>query len=169
MDNRLNKLNIGAGRYHIPGYISVDLYHPKAEVRAPAWRLGYPDNSACAIYCSHMMEHLEGEQVAWTLMEFRRVLAPLGVMELITPDLEKAMKYFLKSGKIGREHALRRIFGHQRKEGDTHYTGFWRERWMWLLPQYGFDILEIRNQESRFKVPESHIKESDLYVKAIKK
>jgi len=165
----LNKLNIGAGRYQLPDYISVDLYHPKAEVMAPAWELPYEDNTACAIYCSHMMEHLEGEQLAWTLQEFRRVLAPVGVMELITPDLEKAIRYFLRANRDGREHALSRIFGHQRKEGDTHYTGFWKERWMCLLPQYGFDILEIRNQESRFKVPESYIKESDLYVKAIKK
>lgn len=163
------KLNVGAGRYHLIGYESVDLFHPKADIKAPAWDLPYGDNTINDIYCSHMMEHLQGEELKWTLKEFSRVIKPLGILEIITPDLMKAIKYWLNSNYTNRwGHAMDRIFGHQRKDGDVHYTGFTSERWQRLLPQYGFKVLKVRNQPSRFDNPNRHIRNTDLYVKAEK-
>lgn len=167
------KLNVGAGRNILKDYQNVDLYHPRADVTAPAWDLPYGDETVAEIYCSHMMEHLrvgEPNQLDLTLKEFYRVLVPLGILEMITPDLEKAIKYWLNTNENTRwDYAHKRIFGYQRNDGEIHYTGFTAIRWESLLPHYGFKILELRNQPNRFKRDEQHIKNSDLYVRAQKR
>ena len=58
------------------------------------WREGetlpFPDNSVCALYCSHVFEHLPAATLPSLLAECRRVLKPEGIMRVVVPDLEQA-------------------------------------------------------------------------------
>jgi SAM-dependent methyltransferase len=50
--------------------------------------LPFPDNSFCAVYGSHVLEHLYLEQAKRLLKECLRVLQPGGVLRLVVPDLQ---------------------------------------------------------------------------------
>jgi predicted SAM-dependent methyltransferase len=52
-----------------------------------ARRLPLADGSADAVYCSHVLEHLDCRQVEQFLSEVRRILAPGGVLRIAVPDL----------------------------------------------------------------------------------
>lgn len=59
------------------------------------WREGenlpFPDNSVCAIYCSHVLEHVPADTLPSLLAECRRVLKLEGIMRVVVPDLEQAL------------------------------------------------------------------------------
>lgn len=61
-------------------------------------RIPCADDSAAAVYSSHMIEHLDrGEAVAF-LGEVRRILRPGGVLRIAAPDLAQLVQGYLASG-----------------------------------------------------------------------
>jgi len=52
-----------------------------------AVRIPCPDESAAAVYSSHMIEHLDRAEARVFLAEARRVLRPGGVLRIAAPDL----------------------------------------------------------------------------------
>ena len=54
------------------------------DVRKP---LPFQDNSLCAIYASHLLEHLYLEEAKSLLKECFRVLQPGGILRMVVPDL----------------------------------------------------------------------------------
>ncbi|MEC8741596.1 MAG: methyltransferase domain-containing protein [Candidatus Thermoplasmatota archaeon] len=90
-------LNVGAGHYHIPGFVSLDYisdyYHGGAtstagvvhyDIRSDA--LPYGDETVSNVYASHVIEHVESEHVERFLVEAYRVLKPGGVLRIACPD-----------------------------------------------------------------------------------
>lgn len=59
--------------------------------------LPLPDSSAEVLYSSHMLEHLDREEVIAFLGEARRVLAIGGIIRIAVPDLEKYVEAYLKT------------------------------------------------------------------------
>lgn len=57
----------------------------------------YPDASVDAVYHSHVLEHIDRDQVPAFLAESRRVLRPGGVLRIVTPDLEWIARDYLTS------------------------------------------------------------------------
>ncbi len=62
-------------------------------------RTGIPaeDASADAVYSSHVVEHIDRDQVEGFLKEIRRVLKPGGILRITTPDLEVMVRNYLES------------------------------------------------------------------------
>lgn len=60
-------------------------------------RKGIPldDGTADAVYHSHVLEHIDREQVAGFFTEIRRVLKPGGVHRVVVPDLERYAREYL--------------------------------------------------------------------------
>lgn len=58
-------------------------------------RLPIEDNSADAVYHSHVLEHIDRHQVGFFLAEIRRVLRPGGVQRIVVPDFELACRRYL--------------------------------------------------------------------------
>jgi SAM-dependent methyltransferase len=52
-----------------------------------ALRIPCPDNSAAAVYSSHMIEHLDRVEAVAFLIEASRILRPGGVLRIAAPDL----------------------------------------------------------------------------------
>jgi SAM-dependent methyltransferase len=65
------------------GYVSADLASPFAMVRMDITRIAYPDEYFDAIYCSHVLEHVEDDRRA--MREFHRVLRKDGWAILNVP------------------------------------------------------------------------------------
>src|SRR5262245_6510661 len=61
-------------------------------------KIPVPENSAEVVYSSHMLEHLDRQEVTQFLAEARRVLVPGGVIRLAVPDLEKHIRLYLNHG-----------------------------------------------------------------------
>ncbi len=60
-------------------------------------RLPLPDSSAEVLYSSHMMEHLDRNEVIAFLGEARRVLAIGGVIRIVVPDIKKYVEAYLRT------------------------------------------------------------------------
>jgi len=65
------------------GYITADLLDPRAMVKMDITDIQYPDESFDAIYCSHVLEHVQEDKQA--LREFHRVLKREGWALVLVP------------------------------------------------------------------------------------
>lgn len=90
-------LNVGCGSYEIEGFISVDYlsewYYSNKRFNRVHYdmrndNLPYADNSVDAIYCSHVIEHIETEHVEEFFKESYRSLKSGGVLRICCPDPE---------------------------------------------------------------------------------
>mgnify|MGYP001579314433 CR=1 FL=1 len=84
------RLNIGAGPRAFPGWISVD-FDPtnKPDILWEAdgpQPLPFPDGSVAAVYCSHMIDHLDWRAGRRFLKECARALAPGAPIRLVCCD-----------------------------------------------------------------------------------
>lgn len=88
-------LNVGAGSYHINGFISLDIQtdhykkrqnkpFKKYDIRSDA--MPFKDNSVDNIYVSHVLEHIEKEYIQTFFREAARVLKKGGVLRICVPD-----------------------------------------------------------------------------------
>lgn len=135
------QLNLGSGPYAEPGWVNVDKswtsrlsrVRPLVRVLARAGVLGeqqrrtvwprevirrdlskpleWNDDSARAIYSSHMVEHFERAEARRLLEECLRVLAPNGVLRLVLPDVEAGAREYLHQKEIGNVHAADEFVG----------------------------------------------------------
>jgi len=60
-------------------------------------KLPFKDGEVMHIYCSHTLEHLHPDSVGPILSEFKRVLNDKGVIRIVLPDCELAVKWYLKN------------------------------------------------------------------------
>jgi predicted SAM-dependent methyltransferase len=84
------KLNLGCGPNPKPGWINIDLFDSRADLRLDLreeWP--FPDNTITYIYSEHVFEHFELQtEVPHFLSEARRVLRPGGTFDVGIPDTE---------------------------------------------------------------------------------
>jgi SAM-dependent methyltransferase len=83
----LLKLNLGAGKSRMEGYLSVDSIPFEgldvvADLRKP-WP--WDDGSVSNIHMSHVLEHFSGDERVHIFNEAYRVLAPAGTVYIVTP------------------------------------------------------------------------------------
>lgn len=124
------------------GWTTVDAFTP-ADVCADMWELPLADGSASRIWSSHALEHVALERVAPTLAEWRRVLAPGGLLELAVPDLDYAAAYWLEHP--GDPWALAILFGNQAHAGEFHRTGWSAGTLVAALEAAGFEAITVES------------------------
>jgi SAM-dependent methyltransferase len=66
-----------------PGYLSADLFEPRAMEEMDITDIQYPDETFDVIYCSHVLEHVTDDRKAMT--ELHRVLKRDGWAVLLVP------------------------------------------------------------------------------------
>ena len=83
------KVNIGAGRFPLKGWLNVDL--PPAQLGLNLrWGLPFADGSVKYVFMSHVLEHFYyPKEALGILREIRRVLEPSGRLRVVVPDIEK--------------------------------------------------------------------------------
>lgn len=116
-------LNIGSGKFDLPGHVSIDIKNGK-----DARKLDYPDNSVDEVYASHVLEHFGADETELVLKEWVRVLKPGGIIRIAVPDMRKAMAEVQKDDPInGHAHLQSVMFGSRTDENDRHQVGFVKE------------------------------------------
>lgn len=68
-------------------YITADLYDKRASVKMDITSIEFPDRSVDAVYCSHVLEHVQDDRKA--LSEFHRILKPDGWAVFMIPITEE--------------------------------------------------------------------------------
>jgi len=85
---------VSAGQTNVPWNPAVFIH----DVRRP---LPFPDDSAEAVYSSHLLEHLYREEAKRLIQECFRVLSRGGVLRVVVPDLRAIVREYLGEEKIG--------------------------------------------------------------------
>lgn len=75
-----------------------------------------PDNSAEVVYTSHMVEHLDRDDVTRFLKEAHRVLAPNGVIRVVVPDLKMRVEQYVRDGDADKLMERTRLARRQRRK-----------------------------------------------------
>jgi predicted SAM-dependent methyltransferase len=90
------KLNLGCGPNAKDGWVNIDLFNDKADLRLDLrepWP--FPDNSVSYIYSEHAFEHFEFHlEVPRFLGQAIRVLVPGGIFDVVVPDTEPVLKAY---------------------------------------------------------------------------
>ena len=91
-------LNVGCGATFHRDWINIDSAPESKDVAAVDVIDGLPfsDGSFDAVYCSHMLEHLEARQGLALLAQMYRVLRPGGTVRVAVPDLETIAREYLR-------------------------------------------------------------------------
>jgi predicted SAM-dependent methyltransferase len=156
-------LNIGSGYHHALGNdrrflvgeweeIRVDL-DPDTEpdIVADAREVPLPDGYADAVFSSHVLEHIPETDLAWTLVEWRRLLKPDGELVVAVPNLQVAAAWIANGAGWQTMYftpndvpirPIDMVYGYAGSVGGSplmgHRTGFTAETLGWWLGQAGF-------------------------------
>jgi len=106
----------------------------------------FNDNTFTELYASHILEHLDYNDVlADTLLEWRRVLVPGGRLYISVPDLDVLAHLFLLKEEFTvdeRFEIMRMIFGGHFDEYDYHVVGLNEEFLTGYLSDAGFTRIQ---------------------------
>lgn len=135
------KLNLGAGRNPLPGYLNIDIGYKTEDtsdfggpveprtVRAEVYPL--PDllkeKGVTEIRASHVLEHLPWHDTMDVLKEWVSLLKPGGVLKIAVPDFEWIARQYLAEVDEDREREPRLtayLMGAQTDENDYHKAIF---------------------------------------------
>lgn len=99
---KLIKLHLGCGKRNIPGFINVDLINlPHIHHQRSVDNLKvFADNCAGLIYASHVLEYFDREEAVSVLHDWKRVLAPGGVLRIAVPHFNQLIKVYQNKGDL---------------------------------------------------------------------
>ncbi len=89
------KLDFGAGWNPQPGFKSVDLYEPKADLKVDLFKFPLPwkDGTVDEIHASHFIEHIP-RTIRWPFFEeCWRIMKQDAVMKIIVPSFKSERAY----------------------------------------------------------------------------
>jgi predicted SAM-dependent methyltransferase len=91
------KINLGSGHWKLEGWVNVDLdLDSRPDVGANlSGGLPFSDGAAYLMHTEDFIDQLELEDAADFLRECHRVLAPGGVLRVLTPDMNKLSHLYL--------------------------------------------------------------------------
>ena len=92
----LLKLHVGCGKRFIPGFVHIDqVRFPHVDHVQDIRRLpNFADSTASLIYACQVIEYFDREEVIGVLTDWRRVLAPGGVLRLSVPNFAVISKLY---------------------------------------------------------------------------
>jgi predicted SAM-dependent methyltransferase len=150
-----------------------------------ALRIPCPDNSAAAVYSSHMIEHLDRMEAAAFLTEASRILRPGGVLRVAAPDLALLADRYAATGDAD-EFVTNIYMGQARPVGmlsraKLALVGPRHHLWMYdghslsrLMSDVGFaDVVIVPPGKTNITEPEGldleERAEESVYVEAVKR
>lgn len=85
---------MGSGFYPQPGWTNIESEPNFAgvELRCDIGDVPLPDHCAEQIYAGHVCEHIPLERLSDVLVEWRRLITGDGVLMVVIPDIEQAIR-----------------------------------------------------------------------------
>lgn len=164
------RLDVGAGGFSSdPSFTSVDKY-TEADIVADMWDIPLPNESVDWIYCNNALEHVSKFDVVPTLREWWRLLRPGGLLQLIVPDLEWTLRFWLEVPTTGWPMDI--IYGNQNHAGEFHRTGFTPKiLWNYFVEANpgGWHVNEMKLEHGEYEKRENKEEESVTYIDAFQR
>ncbi len=154
----LIRLNLGAGRRPLEGYIGVDIAG-EPDVLADVRALPYEDGSVDEVIAIHLLEHLYRWEAPAALAEWARVLKPGGRLVLELPDVVKCCEQVLAGAKdrLG-------VWG---LYGSPEYADpLMCHRWGWRSDELAAELRTAGFTRVRVREPQFHKKARDMRLEA---
>ena len=133
------KLNLGCYNKKLPGFINVDIREDvNPDVVDNAFTLEkFDDNSVDLIYCCHMLEHLDYQEVNLALKRWYDVLKSKGILRLSVPDMQAVFSlYWYLDSNLDVLKTM--IYGSQKHPFDYHKSGWDYFSITYVLNKAGF-------------------------------
>ena len=140
------KLHIGCGKRFIPGFVHIDqvafahVDHVQDIRRLP----NFADSSVDLIYACQVIEYFDPEEVVGVLADWRRVLAPNGILRLSVPNFAVICKLYRAGFKL--ERFLGTLYGRipdGRNGFAYHRTTYDEQSLSELLKKTGFSEIRL--------------------------
>lgn len=98
----LLKLHVGCGKRFIPGFVHIDqvAFAHVDHVQDIRCLSNFSDASASLIYACQVIEYFDREEVMDVLAEWRRVLAPGGILRLSVPNFAVISRLYQAGFKL---------------------------------------------------------------------
>jgi predicted SAM-dependent methyltransferase len=99
------KINLGSGHWKLEGWVNVDIDLESLPDVAANLSGGLPFDTGVArlMHTEDFIDQLEIEKAAEFLCECHRILAPGGILRVLTPDMQKLADLYLNDPKRLRE------------------------------------------------------------------
>jgi SAM-dependent methyltransferase len=137
------KLHLGCWHRHIPGFVHVDLCdmpHIDHQHRIDALPF-IADGAAELVYCSHAFEYFDRTEAVQVLTEWRRVLAPGGLLRLAVPNFAALIQVYQQTGHI--ERVLGPLYGRMAIDTAQGPQCLYQTSLAQLLHDNGFEAAEL--------------------------
>ena len=141
-DQPLAKLNLGCWVHKLPGFLNIDIdarFADPGMVFDACDLSHFADNSVSEIYAGHLLEHFTMKEQDDALIEWKRVLAPGGILTVTAPDTAKALKMF-HEGRGDLALLTGAVFGDQDRAEQNHHSLFDEGILVNLLSDYFEDV-----------------------------
>ena len=159
--------NLGCGKKQWPGWIGVDLYSDKADIRCDIRKLDIASDSADAVAAIHVLEHFHAWEAEDVLREWRRILKPGGRLIIEVPSLDKVMAYVcgcLSRGiPVHNFMLMHALYGNP--EGKSPEMS---HKWNYTEGMLGKLLESVGMREITFKTPNYHFPFRDMRVECLK-
>lgn len=145
-------VNLGCGKVFHPAWRNMDLSPgvPGIEFIDLSQPLPFFEHSLKAVYCSHVLEHLPRFRVRRFLAECARVLRPSGILRVVVPDLEAAVREYLRElegairGEPGAEERHEWMTVELLDQLTRRVSGGFMARWWRSHPLVARELIEKR-------------------------
>jgi len=147
-ENNKVYIHLGCGPINAEGFINVDAlpYSHIHYIQKIDDLSIFPDEYADLIYASHVLEHLEYNNISGILKEWHRVLKKGGVLRISVPELDKLIEvYSLEQKDI--KAIIAPLMGGQDHEFNYHKAVFNEKYLTELLLSAGFREVRMWNPE----------------------
>lgn len=123
------KLNVGAGKRRIPGFLSVDADKASSpDIIADVGSIPLPDGSANEIMAIHIIEHVHRWEAPLVLAEWFRLLCPQGFLVIECPDFMKCCRNVVNGSP--HQHGKQGIWGDHSLKNPFHM-----HKWGWEVAE----------------------------------
>jgi predicted SAM-dependent methyltransferase len=165
----MTKLNLACGDDIRDGYLNMDLYNPKAQMKCDVLKVPFEDNIADEILAYHIIEHFDVLTADNALAEWYRLLSPGGIFKIETPDLWSSCKAFLEWPKEFRPFLYGHMFAKAWMPGETHKFLYIQEELTNKMINVGFkNIIRTAPDSSYFNARNKWNPELYLHLTATK-
>lgn len=140
------KLNVGAGKNPLPGYVNIDIIpqHPDVQVGS-ALALSVPDKSCSEVFASHLIEHLTKPELVRFFREAKRVLQRGGVLKTVAPSMTAGILEWV-NGHRETQWLEEFLFGRQEHPQDYHRQGIYGPKLRRYTRMCGLRVLGIQER-----------------------
>lgn len=157
MQNTFKRIEIGSGKWPKANCTHIDIEKRKGvDIVGDFRTMSFSDLEE--IRSHHLLEHFGRKEAIEVLKLWHSWLKKDGVLIVETPDFERICYNF----KNDREWLNNHTFGSQEADWAFHKDGWWKDKFMEVLPKIGFEITLIKEKTSKVIIKSGGKKERHI-------